>query len=361
MMRALFINYNELPMMSQHQTWVEEINAAPSLQDLEAIRVRLLGKNGEITGQLKTLGKLAPEERKKKGLALNELKQKIAQVLDTQKAVLADQALTAKLEGERVDVTLPVYPSKEGSLHPIMKTIDDVVSYFSAYGFSVEEGPDIEDQVYNFTHLNIPEHHPARQDHDTFYMKPQGDGARPVLRTHTSPVQIRTMMAEKPPFRILAPGRTYRCDHDATHTPMFHQFEGLLVDKGMTMGHLKSCIIDFCRSFFDREDLPVRFRPSFFPFTEPSAEVDIGCSKKEGVLKIGAGDDWLEILGCGMVHPNVLRNCGVDPDTYQGFAFGCGVERLAMLKYGIPDVRDMYAGDVRWLKHYGFSPFNGSL
>jgi len=236
--------------------------------------------------------------------------------------------------------------------------VDEIVAIFGEMGFAVAEGPHIEEDFYNFTALNIPPEHPARQEHDTFYLPERPDGTRLVLRTHTSPVQIRTMLAQKPPIRIIVPGRTFRCDHDATHSPMFHQVEGLVIDRTTHMGHLKGCLIEFCRAFFDVDDLPVRFRPSYFPFTEPSAEVDIGCSRAGGELKIGAGGDWLEILGSGMVHPQVLKNCGIDPSEYQGFAFGMGIERVAMLKYGIPDLRTFYESDLRWLRHYGFLPLD---
>ena len=252
----------------------------------------------------------------------------------------------------------PVRPERKGYVHPISQTIDEVVSIFGEMGFTVAEGPDIEEDWYNFTALNIPQDHPARQEHDTFYINAEKDGRRMVLRTHTSPVQIRTMQSQKPPIRIIVPGRTYRSDHDATHSPMFHQVEGLVVDETTHMGHLKGCLMEFCRAFFGIDDLPVRFRPSYFPFTEPSAEVDIGCTREGGGLKIGAGDDWLEILGSGMVNPAVLENCGIDSARYQGFAFGMGVERLAMLKYGIPDLRTFYDSDIRWLEHFGFAPLD---
>jgi phenylalanyl-tRNA synthetase alpha chain len=240
----------------------------------------------------------------------------------------------------------------------LSRTLEEVLAIFAEMGFEVAEGPDIESDYYNFTALNIPPEHPARQEHDTFYLPPDADGQRKVLRTHTSPVQIRTMEANEPPIRIIVPGRTYRSDHDATHSPMFHQCEGLVIGDGIHMGHLKGCLIDFCRAFFGVDDLPVRFRPSYFPFTEPSAEVDIGCTRDGGGLKIGAGDDWLEILGSGMVNPRVLENCGYDPEKYQGFAFGMGIERIAMLKYGIPDLRTFYESDLRWMRHYGFLPFD---
>ncbi|MDE1932262.1 MAG: phenylalanine--tRNA ligase subunit alpha, partial [Alphaproteobacteria bacterium] len=267
--------------------------------------------------------------------------------------------LNARLTQERVDVTLPVDAATAGRIHPVSQTIDEIVAIFGAMGFVVAEGPHIEDDFHNFTALNIPPEHPARQEQDTFYLAATAaDGSRKVLRTHTSPVQIRTMLRQKPPIRIIVPGRTFRSDHDATHSPMFHQVEGLIIDRATHMGHLKGCLIDFCRAYFGMADLPVRFRPSYFPFTEPSAEVDIGCSREGGGLKIGAGADWLEILGCGMVHPKVLRNCNIDPDTYQGFAFGMGIERIAMLKYGIPDLRTFYDSDLRWLRHYGFVPLD---
>ena len=255
-------------------------------------------------------------------------------------------------------MTLPVPFGGTGHIHPISQTIDEIVAIFGEMGFVVAEGPHIEEDFYNFTALNIPPEHPARQEHDTFYLPERPDGTRLVLRTHTSPVQIRTMLAQKPPIRIIVPGRTFRCDHDATHSPMFHQVEGLVIDRTTHMGHLKGCLIEFCRAFFGVDDLPVRFRPSYFPFTEPSAEVDIGCSRAGGELKIGAGGDWLEILGSGMVHPQVLKNCGIDPAEYQGFAFGMGIERVAMLKYGIPDLRTFYDSDLRWLRHYGFLPLD---
>ncbi|MDH3703998.1 MAG: phenylalanine--tRNA ligase subunit alpha, partial [Alphaproteobacteria bacterium] len=263
-------------------------------------------------------------------------------------------SLEASLTGEMLDVTLPVRPERQGLLHPISQTVDEVIAILGEMGFTVAEGPDIEDDFHNFTALNIPPEHPARQMHDTFYLPEKPDGSRMVLRTHTSPVQIRTMENTEPPIRVIAPGRTYRCDSDITHTPMFHQVEGLVIDKSVHFGHLKGCLMDFCSAYFEVPDLPLRFRPSFFPFTEPSAEVDIGCSRDGGTLKIGAGDDWLEILGCGMVHPNVLNACGIDSAEYQGFAFGMGIERLAMLKYGIPDLRTFFESDLRWLRHYGF-------
>ncbi len=297
---------------------------------------------------------MAPDARKSSGQILNIIKNEIAAALDARKISMEDEVLNAQLTEERVDISLPIRPEDEGRIHPISQTIDEMVAILGQIGMSVAEGPNIEDDWHNFTALNIPLDHPARQEHDTFYF-PGDLESRKVLRTHTSPVQIRTMMNNEPPFRIIVPGRTYRCDYDATHSPMFHQVEGLWVDEKTHMGHLKGCIIEFCRAFFDLEDLPVRFRPSYFPFTEPSAEVDIGCIRENGQFRIGRGDDWLEILGCGMVNPNVLENCGIDSTKYQGFAFGMGVERMAMLKYGIPDLRTFYESDLRWLRHYGFS------
>jgi phenylalanyl-tRNA synthetase alpha chain len=287
------------------------------------------------------------------------VKSEVAAAIDGRKSALLDAALDARLMDERVDVTLPARPEARGAIHPVSQTVDEVIAILGEMGFAVAEGPDIEDDWHNFTALNIPPEHPARQEMDTFYLPGEAGedaaGLRRVLRTHTSPVQIRTMLQAKPPLRIIAPGRTYRCDSDATHSPMFHQVEGLVVDETTHMGHLKGCLIEFCRAYFGIDDLPVRFRASYFPFTEPSAEVDIGCTRAGGTLRIGHGDDWLEILGCGMVHPKVLANCGIDPQRYQGFAFGMGLERIAMLKYGIPDLRTFYESDLRWLRHYGFA------
>ncbi|MBN8521574.1 MAG: phenylalanine--tRNA ligase subunit alpha [Alphaproteobacteria bacterium] len=338
------------------------VGSAKDLNALEEARVTALGKKGRITDLMKTLGTLSPEERKTTGAELNTLKDEISALIEKQEQALKKQALDARLAHEKMDVTLSVRPQAKGTIHPISQTMDELVSIFGAMGFSVAEGPDIEDDWHNFTALNFPPGHPAREMHDTFYLpddpKQTGDAAKKLLRTHTSTMQVRHMMANKPPYKIIVMGRTYRSDYDMTHTPMFHQIEGLVIDKDIHMGHLKGCLMDFARAYFGMDQLPVRFRPSFFPFTEPSAEMDIGCSRKDGGLKIGAGDDWLEILGCGMVHPNVLKNCGVDPDEYQGFAFGMGVERIAMLKYGIPDLRTFFDSDVRWLSHYGFDPLD---
>lgn len=334
------------------------IAQAASLDELEKIRVEAVGKSGYFTAQKKTLGGIADiEERKKAGARINEETARIEGLLKERKDALAVVELNAKLVKETLDVTLPVRQEAVGKIHPVTQVIEEITAIFADMGFAVAEGPDIETDAFNFDLLNIPESHPARQMHDTFYLQGNGDG-KTLLRTHTSPVQIRTMQGGKPPFRFIAPGSTYRCDSDLTHTPMFHQVEGFVIDKGIHMGHLKGCLIEFLKAFFELSEVPVRFRPSFFPFTEPSAEVDIGCSRSKDELKIGAGSDWLEVLGCGMVHPNVLKNCGLDPDEWQGFAFGMGVERLAMLKYGIPDLRTFFDGDVRWMKHYGFDGLN---
>ncbi len=335
------------------QEIIEAAAAARTPDELESIRVGELGRKGRVTGLMKGLGAMDAEDRKQAGRRLNTLKNQVAEAIERRTRELADDALDASLAEGSVDVTLPVRPESEGRVHPISQTIDEVVAIFGEMGFTVAEGPDIEEDWYNFTALNIPPDHPARQEMDTFYLP--GAEERLVLRTHTSPVQIRTMLATSPPIRIIVPGRTYRCDSDATHSPMFHQVEGLVVDESSHMGHLKGCLIDFCRAYFGQEDLPVRFRPSYFPFTEPSAEVDIGCTRDGGELRIGHGDDWLEILGCGMVNPRVLENCGIDSTAYQGFAFGLGVERIAMLKYGIPDLRRFFESDLRWLRHYGFA------
>ena len=334
-----------------------KINEANSLDDLENLRVQVLGKKGSITSLMKQLGSLEPDKRREAGQILNSLQKNIIESIDNKKSSLEETYLNKKLKNEALDITLPTRPENIGRIHPLSKTMDEVISIFAQMGFTVAEGPDIESDFYNFTALNIPQEHPARQEHDTFYFNEDENGERKVLRTHTSPVQIRTMEKLKPPLRVIVPGRTYRSDHDATHSPMFHQCEGLVIGDNLNMSHLKGCLIDFCRIFFGVDDLPVRFRPSYFPFTEPSAEVDIGCSRKSGELIIGEGDEWLEILGSGMVNPRVLQNCGLDPNEHQGFAFGMGLERVAMLKYGIPDLRPFFDSDLRWMKHYGFFPF----
>ena len=330
------------------------IESAGDLQALDAVRVEALGKKGEVSKMMQGLGKMSIDEKKVMGPALNGLKNEIAALVETRKAALEAGALNAALASETMDMSLPV-SRPQGTLHPVNQVMEEMAAIFSDMGFSVAEGPDIEDDFHNFTALNFPPGHPARDMHDTFFMTPDEDGVQKVLRTHTSPVQIRTMINEKPPIRIIAPGRTYRCDSDQTHTPMFHQVEGLVIDKETNMGHLKGCLMDFISAFFET-DVDVQFRPHHFPFTEPSAEMDVRYERVGDEIRIGQGDKWMEILGCGMVHPNVLRSCGLDPDEYQGFAFGMGVDRLAMLKYGMPDLRDMFACDTRWLGHYGFSP-----
>ena len=336
---------------------LQDVAEAQDLDGLESVRVSALGKKGRITAQMKQLGGMAPEARKAAGQQLNAIKDAVQSAIEDRKAVLAEAALEARLARETVDVSLPARPRQIGRIHPISRTVEEMIALFGEMGFEVAEGPHIEDDFHNFTALNIPPEHPARQEHDTFYLQGREDhGERKVLRTHTSPVQIRAMRTHAPPLRVVVPGRTFRSDDDATHSPMFHQIEGLVVDKAVNMAQLKGTLIAFCRALFGVQDLPVRFRPSYFPFTEPSAEVDIGCAKDKGQLKIGGGDDWLEILGCGMVHPKVLENCGIDPSEWQGYAFGMGIERVAMLKYGIPDLRTFYESDLRWLKHYGFLP-----
>ena len=334
-----------------------KIKEANSLDDLENLRVQVLGKKGSITSLMKQLGSLEPNKRRDAGQILNSLQKNIIESIENKKSSLEETYLNEKLKNEALDITLPTRPENIGRIHPLSKTMDEVISIFAQMGFTVAEGPDIASDFYNFTALNIPQEHPARQEHDTFYFNEDENGERKVLRTHTSPVQIRTMEKLEPPLRVIVPGRTYRSDHDATHSPMFHQCEGLVIGDKLNMSHLKGCLIDFCRIFFGVDDLPVRFRPSYFPFTEPSAEVDIGCSRKSGELIIGEGDEWLEILGSGMVNPRVLQNCGLDPNEHQGFAFGMGLERVAMLKYGIPDLRPFFDSDLRWMKHYGFFPF----
>ncbi|MAE51781.1 MAG: phenylalanine--tRNA ligase subunit alpha [Micavibrio sp.] len=346
-----------------------EITAANDLKALDEVRVSVLGKKGRITAIMKTLGGMDPEERKTTGQALNVLKDEIADLLKSQEAALKKQAMDERLATEHIDITLNTRPERAGKVHPISQTIDELVTIFGAMGFSVAEGPDIEDDWHNFTALNFPPGHPAREMQDTFFLpedpsETDPEKARKVLRTHTSSVQIRHMENNAPPIKTICFGRTYRSDWDMTHTPMFHQMECLYIDKGVTMAHLKGCLTDFVRAFFKIDDLPVRFRPSFFPFVEPGAEVDIGYVKlSNGGMRLGKAKDnedqcWMEILGSGMVHPNVLKNCGIDPNEYQGFAFGMGLERSTMLKYGIPDLRTFFDSDVRWLGHYGFDPLN---
>ena len=334
---------------------LSDVANAPGLPELDAVRVGALGKKGNLSQLMKSLGKMTPEQRQEMGPVMNGAKERVAEAVAARKEALESEALEAQLAAETLDVSLPAAPELQGSIHPISRVMDEVIEIFASLGFSVAEGPDIEDDFYNFTALNIPPEHPARQMHDTFYFPPDDQGERKVLRTHTSPVQIRAMKTNRPPIRVISPGRTYRCDSDATHTPMFHQFEALVIDKETHMGHLKWTLEAFLKAFFEVDELPMRFRPSYFPFTEPSAELDIGCSREGGQTKIGAGEGWLEILGCGMVNPHVLEAVELDPSVYQGFAFGCGIDRLAMLKYGMPDLRDFFAADLRWLRHYGFS------
>ncbi|MGD9845075.1 MAG: phenylalanine--tRNA ligase subunit alpha [Variibacter sp.] len=339
---------------------LNEIEAASDEAALETVRIAALGKKGSVSELLKTLGAMTPEERKTKGPAINGLRDRVAAGINSRKGALKDAALNARLNSETVDVTLPVRetPAEAGRIHPITQVVDELTAIFADMGFAVAEGPDIETDELNFTMLNFQADHPAREMHDTFFFNPKPDGSRMLLRTHTSPVQIRTMLAQKPPIRVIIPGRTYRCDSDQTHTPMFHQVEGLVIDKGSHLGHLKWILEEFCKAFFEVDKVKMRFRPSFFPFTEPSLEVDIQCRRQGNEIRFGEGEDWLEILGCGMVHPNVLRNCGLDPDVYQGFAWGMGIDRIAMLKYGMPDLRAFFEADVRWLSHYGFRPLD---
>ena len=327
---------------------------------LEAVRIGALGKKGAISALLATLGKLPPDERKVHGAAINALKDQVTEALATRRAVLKKAGLETQLEHEALDVTLPVrLPGIEtGRIHPISQVMDEIVTIFADMGFSVAEGPDIESDDYNFTRLNFPPGHPAREMHDTFFLEPDAHGERKLLRTHTSPVQVRTMLAQKPPIRVICPGRTYRRDADQTHTPMFHQVEGLAIDEAATLANLKWVLEEFCKAFFEAPNVRMRFRPSFFPFTSPSMEVDIQCRRSAGEIRFGEGEDWLEILGCGMVHQNVLTNCGIDPEAYQGFAWGMGVDRVAMLKYGLPDLRDFFDADLRWINHYGFKPLD---
>jgi phenylalanyl-tRNA synthetase alpha chain len=336
------------------------IAAAADEAALEAVRVAALGKSGSVSALLKTLGTMTPEQRKEQGPLINGLRDRVTAAIAARKEALKDLALDQRLNSETVDVTLPVRETAAeiGRVHPISQVTDELTAIFADMGFSVAEGPDIETDDLNFTKLNFPEGHPARDMHDTFYFNPKPDGSRLLLRTHTSPVQIRTMLAKKPPIRVIIPGRTYRGDSDQTHTPMFHQVEGLVIDKGSHLGHLKWILQEFCKAFFEIDHVKMRFRPSFFPFTEPSLEVDIQCRKGKDEVRFGEGEDWMEILGCGMVHPNVMRNCGLDPDEYQGFAWGMGIDRIAMLKYGMPDLRAFFEADARWLAHYGFRPLD---
>jgi len=332
------------------------VTAASDEAALEAVRVGALGKKGSVSALLATMGTLSPDERKLQGPKFNGLKDAVTEAIAARKAQLGDAALDARLASERLDVTLPARPENTGTVHPISQVLEEVVAIFAELGFGVAEGPDVEFDDYNFTRLNIPPDHPARQMQDTFYVAPQADGTSHVLRTHTSPVQVRTMLNSKPPIRIISPGRTYRVDSDATHSPMFHQVEALVVDEGIHLGHLKWTVEQFCKAFFEIDQIELRARPSFFPFTEPSLEWDMRCDRSvPGKITFGTGNDWLELGGSGMVHRKVLENCGIDAGKYQGFAFGFGLDRMAMLKYGMPDIRSFFESDLRWLKHYGFA------
>jgi phenylalanyl-tRNA synthetase alpha chain len=334
---------------------IDRIAATDSLQELEQLRVAALGKSGEITAKLKSLGAMDPETRAAEAPKIHALREQVTNALADRKAALEGAELERKLATERIDLSLPAREQPRGTIHPVSQVMDELAEIFADLGFSVAEGPEIESQWYNFSALNMPENHPARAMQDTFYVEPREGETEPcVLRTHTSPVQIRTMESTPPPIRIIAPGRVYRSDSDATHTPMFHQIEGLVIDKGITLGHLKWTLETFLKAFFERDDVAIRMRPSYFPFTEPSAEVDVGYSIEKGRRVVGGSEGWMEVLGSGMVHPRVIANCGLDPDEWQGFAFGTGVDRLAMLKYGMDDLRAFFDGDIRWLRHYGF-------
>ena len=326
-----------------------------SLSEINEIKTDLFGKNGLISSQFKKIGSISESEKKKFASELNLIKDELQNQINFKINEIQSEEINKKLEKEKVDITLPERTFVRGKIHPVSQTIDEISSIFSEIGFSVEEGPDVENEYNNFTALNTPDNHPARDMHDTFYLDEKKEK---LLRTHTSPVQIRTMLKDKPPFKIIAPGRTYRSDSDQTHSPMFHQVEGLHIDKDINMGHLKGCLNYFIKEFFEVKKIKMRFRPSHFPFTEPSAEVDIGYEIRDGKIVIGEGDKWLEILGCGMVHPKVLKNVKIDSTKYQGYAFGIGIDRLAMLKYGINDLRAFFDCDYRWLNHFGFDPLD---
>ena len=335
--------------------WLGRIGSAADLPALEAERVAALGKQGAVTGLLKTLGGMSPDERQSVGPRIHALREAVTAAIAARKAALVEAEIERRLATEGLDMTLPVEPGAQGSVHPVSQVLDELAEIFADLGFSVATGPEIEDDWHNFSALNIPESHPARAMHDTFYFeRKDAEGHPMLLRTHTSPVQIRAMQSQAPPLYLIAPGRTYRSDSDATHTPMFHQIEGLVIDRGISLGHLKWTLETFLKAFFERDDIVLRLRPSYFPFTEPSAEVDVGFHMEEGRRVLGGSDHWMELLGSGMVHPKVIANCGLDPDEWQGFAFGCGIDRLAMLKYGMDDLRAFFDGDLRWLRHYGF-------
>jgi len=334
--------------------WLSRIDAAQDLQALETERVAALGKQGAITRLLKTLGSMSPEQRQSEGPRIHSLREQVSDAITARKNALETEELERRLATESLDMTLPVSIEEQGSVHPVSQVMDELAEIFADLGFAVATGPEIETQWHNFTALNMPESHPARAMHDTFYLQSADGEEAKVLRTHTSPVQIRTMTSQKPPIRVIAPGRVYRSDSDATHTPMFHQVEGLVIDRDITMGHLKWTLETFLKAFFERDDVVLRVRPSFFPFTEPSMEYDVGFSLQNGRRVIGGNDGWMEVGGSGMVHPRVIEACGLDPEEWQGFAFGCGIDRLAMLKYGMDDLRAFFDGDLRWLRHYGF-------
>ena len=350
----------QLPQTSNTTSIGSYLTIISNFGELDDAQAKLLGKNGTIQIQLSDLRNQPPERRRDIAGQINPVKQEFEERIAKRREVLKQAEIEQRLNTETVDVTLPVReaPFEIGRVHPITQVIDELTAIFADMGFAIAEGPDIETDDYNFTKLNFPEDHPARDMQDTFFFNPKPDGSRLLLRTHTSPVQVRTMLAQKPPLRVICPGRTYRSDSDQTHTPMFHQVEGLVIDRGSHLGHLKWILEEFCKAFFEVDCVKMRFRPSFFPFTEPSLEVDIQCRRDKGEVRFGEGDDWMEILGCGMVHPNVLRNCGLDPDEFQGFAWGLGIDRIAMLKYGMPDLRAFFEADVRWLTHYGFRPLD---
>jgi phenylalanyl-tRNA synthetase alpha chain len=334
---------------------LDRIAAAQDLQELDSVRVALLGKSGEITAKLKSLGSMDPDARAAEAPKVHALRERVTDAIADRKLMLETAVLERKLATETVDLSLPALESVSGTVHPVSQVMEELAEIFADLGFSVAEGPEIETQWYNFTALNMPENHPARAMQDTFYLEPRDGESEPrVLRTHTSPVQIRAGEKSGAPLYVIAPGRVYRSDSDATHTPMFHQVEGLVIDKGITLGHLKWTLGTFLKAFFERDDVVLRMRPSYFPFTEPSAEVDVGWSMEKGRRVVGGQEGWMEVLGSGMVHPRVIANMGLDPDGWQGFAFGCGIDRLAMLKYGMDDLRAFFDGDIRWLKHYGF-------
>ena len=338
-----------------NSSFEQKIKSVNSKEELQILKTEYFGKSGQITNQFKNLGTISADKRKEFASSLNKLKDNLINQIENKFLGLEILEINDKLKDQKVDITLPIRSFQTGKIHPVSQVIDEISSIFSEIGFSVAEGPDVETEYNNFTALNTPEDHPAKDMHDTFYLE---ENKKILLRTHTSPVQVRIMLSDKPPFKIIVPGRTYRCDSDQTHAPMFHQLEGLHIDKNITMSHLKGCLDYFIKEFFEVKNVKMRFRPSHFPFTEPSAEVDIGYRIEKGRIVIGEGDQWLEILGCGMVHPNVLKNVKVDSDKYQGFAFGMGIDRLAMLKYGINDLRVFFESDFRWLSHFGFDPLD---